>query len=288
MTQVVIFPGQGSQSVGMGESLWKRYTQYVDIANEILGFDLADLCLNGPEELLNNTQNTQAAIYVVNALNYLDWRVNHSEPDIVLGHSIGQYNAMLAAGMFSYEEGLELVKYRGELMGRYQAGAMAAVLRISAGELKLKLRKLDVGDQIDIANYNSEYQTVIAGPSEAVDAVIQALQQDDVYAVRLKTSGAFHSRYMAEAMEEFQAKLLNYVFKSPVIRLFCNVTAADINLPRQALAKHLISPVRWMQTVYNILDIDEDADFVECGSGRTLTNILRYNRKEHTLFLRTV
>jgi trans-AT polyketide synthase/acyltransferase/oxidoreductase domain-containing protein len=221
-------------------------------------------------------------------LNYLDWRENNGPPDIVLGHSIGQYSAMFAAEMISYSEGLELVKYRGEFMGRYQDGAMAAVMRIPAWELKVKLRNIDVGEQIDIANYNSEYQTVIAGPSEAVDEVIREFEQDDIYAVRLKTSGAFHSRYMAEARSEFQAKLMNYVFRSPVTRLFCNVTAADIKSPQQTLANHLVSPVNWMQAIYNILDIDEEADFVECGSGRTLTNILRYNRKEHTPFLRTV
>jgi malonyl CoA-acyl carrier protein transacylase len=281
MMHVVVFPGQGSQSVGMGDGLWKRYSKYADISNEILGFKLSDLCLNGPEEVLNNTQNAQVAIYVVNAMTYFDWQENHGEPDIVLGHSVGQYNAMQASGMLSFEEGLELVKCRGELMGRYQTGAMAAVLLISAGELKSRLLRIDVGEQIDIANYNSEYQTVIAGPSEAIDKVIQELQKDNVYAVRLKTSGAFHSRYMVNAMEEFQLKLLNYAFNSPVIRLLCNVTAEDINSPKHALAKHLISPVRWMETIYNILDIDKDADFVECGSGRTLTNILRYNKKEY-------
>jgi malonyl CoA-acyl carrier protein transacylase len=288
MTQVVVFPGQGSQSAGMGKGLWNKYPKYVDIANEILGYDLPDLCLNGSEVQLNKTQNAQAAIYVVNVLNYLDWRENNGPPDIVLGHSIGQYSAMFAAEMISYSEGLELVKYRGEFMGRYQDGAMAAVMRIPAWELKVKLRNIDVGEQIDIANYNSEYQTVIAGPSEAVDEVIREFEQDDIYAVRLKTSGAFHSRYMAEARSEFQAKLMNYVFRSPVTRLFCNVTAADIKSPQQTLANHLVSPVNWMQAIYNILDIDEEADFVECGSGRTLTNILRYNRKEHTPFLRTV
>ncbi len=281
MTNVVMFPGQGSQAIGMGSELFSRYPEYVNLASECFEFDLLDLCRSGPEKLLTRTDNAQAAIYVTNALSYMSWLADNQQPDIVLGHSIGQYNAMLAAGIISYQQGLELVKHRGKLMAQATDGAMAAVMRISKEQIITHLKKTDSGKLIDIANDNSEQQVVISGPEHAIDDVTEVLQQVGGFVIKLKTSGAFHSRYLEEAKCAFMEVLQQQEFAQAEIKLVCNVAASDIQDPCFALAEHLTSPVKWRQSIYHILDIDVNAHFVECGQGNTLMSMLRYNKKEY-------
>ncbi len=281
MTKAVIFPGQGSQEVGMGSLLFDKYEKYVAEANKIIGRDIRKICLDGPEEDLNDTSNAQVAIYLCNALSYMEWRKNNSNPDFVLGHSIGQYNAMLAAEMISFEEGLRLVKLRGVLMAQQSGGAMAAIMKISGVELLSALEAHKFGCQVEIANYNSEYQTVISLEENIFDEVIEYLKSKDAFAVRLRTSGAFHSRHMQSVKKDFEKALKKINFSNPSINLICNLTADYMSDPQRSLAEHLVSPVRWYQSIYKILDYNPNTQFYECGWGKTLSGMLRFNKREY-------
>ncbi len=280
MSTVIMFPGQGSQSIGMGNDLWELFPEMVEKANQILGYDIVELCLNGESEKLDRTDYAQAAIYVVNAMVYRRWHAVYEQPSLVLGHSIGQYNAMLAAEMFTFSDGLKMVKKRGELMVQQEGGAMAAVMKISANEVKDILAQSDYTDTVDIANYNSEFQTVISGDEKSIEGITGLLQMYDAFVVRLNTSGAFHSRFMAQAKKSFEAYLSGFSFAQPQLPLLCNVTARSIQSPQLALAEHLTNPVLWADSIWRVLEEYPEAEFVECGSGKTLTNILRFNRKE--------
>jgi trans-AT polyketide synthase/acyltransferase/oxidoreductase domain-containing protein len=280
MKQAILFPGQGSQEVGMGRALFDKYSEYVDTLNDIFGKDIRSICLNGPETLLNHTPNAQAAIFLCNTLYYIEWCENNLKPDFVLGHSIGQYNAMFAAGMITYEDAAYLVKHRGNLMAQQKGGAMAAVMKISAKDLMDVLNNHPIGEFIDIANFNSQYQTVIAFSEDKINEVIEYLESLDAFVVRLRTTGAFHSRHMRGVLSDFKKTVDSVDFSSPKINLICNLSADYITKPEVTLIDHLVQPVKWYQSIYKVLSIDKTTQFYESGWGKTLTNLLRYNRKE--------
>lgn len=281
MTTAIIFPGQGSQTLGMGKGLFEKYRSLTEKTSRILEFDIEELCLQGPSDNLNSTDNTQCAIFFVNALHYIDWKASHSIlPSYLLGHSIGEYNAMLAAEMITFEDALKLVKLRGELMAKQRGGAMAAIMKIPATRLLELLELIPGGELVDIANFNSEYQTVISTSEMNLEKITHHLQEADALVVRLNTSGAFHSRYMENAKQDFQTALSKIDFRPAKIPVISNVSAEFLTEPSDLQASHLTSPVKWYQSIYQILEQDEDTEFVECGWGSTLRNILRYNKKE--------
>ena len=159
-----LFPGQGSQKKGMGLSLFEHYPELVKEADAILGYSIEDLCLNDPDDLLKQTQYTQPALYVVNALSYLERiKEDGKEPDYVAGHSLGEYDALFAAGVFDFATGLKLAKRRGELMAEARNGGMAAVIGMKENEIRKVIEENEL-QQIDIANLNSPNQIVISGP----------------------------------------------------------------------------------------------------------------------------
>ncbi|BCB74877.1 hypothetical protein GCM10022251_54080 [Phytohabitans flavus] len=275
MTVVYVFPGQGSHRVGMGEGLFERYPHLVRQADSVLGYSIAELCLRGSAERLTDTRYTQPAIYVVNALSYLE-RVRDTAviPDIVAGHSVGEYAALFAGGAFDFVTGLELVDERARCMASAGPGAMGAVIGLPAQELRDRLA--DLSEAVDIANLNSETQTVISGPPDEIDRVIAALRRaDGVTAIRLKVSGAFHSRYMAGAAERFGPHLDRYrygLLRLPVVanataRPYADGTVADL------LRRQVTAPVRWAETVRYLLD-QPDPRIEEIGSGDVLTRLL--------------
>ena len=196
---VYVFPGQGSQKVGMGEGLFETQPELVARADDILGYSIQRLCLEDPDSNLNSTDYTQPALFTVNALTYLN-KVKQSghEPDFVAGHSLGEYNALFAAQVFDFDTGLKLVKKRGEIMSKAHGGGMAAVVRISPEKTEEVLRNAGI-DSIDIANYNAPMQTVISGRKDDIDNVSKYFDEAGAVYVPLKVSGAFHSRYMKDA-----------------------------------------------------------------------------------------
>lgn len=265
----LVFPGQGAQAKGMGRELFAAFPDLTRRAGEILGYPVERLCLEDPDRQLDLTQYTQPALYVVNALDHMQ-RVQRHDPavnaDFLLGHSLGEYNALLAAGVFDFETGLRLVKRRGELMGAAAGGAMAAVLRVDAARIREVLSAAGL-EEIDLANYNTPRQTVISGPAAAIARAVEALSAQDIMTVPLKVSAAFHSRYMREAQQSFARFLAGFSFKAPGRPVIANSNARPYEPDRiaQTLSEQIASPVLWSDSVRYVLDQGE-VEFTEIGS----------------------
>jgi len=270
------FPGQGSQTRGMGTDLFARFPRLVAEASDLLGYDIRDLCLNDPHRELGQTRFTQPALYVVNALSYLARREDDpTPPDVLLGHSLGEYNALFAAGTYDFAEGLRLVARRGELMSQAPAGGMAAVLGLAASDVSRALA--DGGfDDIDVANLNSPTQTVISGPSAQIEAVQGSLERLGANYIVLNVSAAFHSRAMAFMVPAFRALLADAGLRPPAIPVIANVTAQPYapDTVAETLIAQICAPVRWTESVRWILG-HPGAEVHEVGPGKVLTSLVK-------------
>jgi trans-AT polyketide synthase/acyltransferase/oxidoreductase domain-containing protein len=277
-----VFPGQGSQEKGMGASLFDEFTDLIVQADDILGYSIKKLCLEGPQKQLNQTQYTQPALYVVNALSYFK-KVEQTgkQPDFVAGHSLGEYNALLAAGGVNFVTGLKLVQKRGELMSQAQSGAMAAVLNLQADKLKAILTENGLTG-IDIANYNTPSQLVISGNKDEINRIIDIFEPvEEVRCVALNVSAAFHSRYMRDAQQEFEQFLTGFEFADLKIPLISNVTARPYKPTEIAanLAKQITHPVNWVDSIRYLMG-QEEMVFEEVGPGKVLTKLIAKIQKE--------
>src|SRR5690606_1967980 len=200
LMRTFVFPGQGSQSKGMGADLFDQVPEFVAAEAEIdalLGYSIRELCLNDPENQLNLTQFTQPALYVINALHYFKCKAEGQQADYLAGHSLGEYNALLAGGAFDFVTGLKLVQKRGELMGQAKDGGMAAIIGLTADQIRAVLADNADLSGIDVANCNSPTQTVISGPVPELESGQAVFKEAGakLYKV-LPVSAAFHSRYM--------------------------------------------------------------------------------------------
>jgi len=278
-----VFPGQGSQRKGMGEGLFEEFSQLTKVADEVLGYSIKELCLDNPDQKLNQTQYTQTALYVVNALSYLS-KVEDAgtAPDFVAGHSLGEYNALQVAGVFSFENGLKLVKKRGELMSQVKEGAMAAILNCPEPRIREILHDANL-TTIDIANLNAPTQIVISGLKEDINQAQPYFEKADAMFIPLNTSGAFHSRYMKDAEAEFEKYLKKFKFSKPKIRVISNVTARphESNEVARNLVLQLTNCVRWSDSIMYLLDQGE-MEIEELGVGDVLTKLTTYIRKAWT------
>jgi len=281
MSIACLFPGQGSQSKGMGRDLFDRFPDWTSMADDVLGYSIRELCLDDPRAELGLTQFTQPALYVVNALT---WRARVEDdspaPSFVAGHSLGEYNALLAAGAFDFATGLRMVHQRGELMGRVSGGGMAAVVGLTPVKIEAVLAESEEGQRLDVANFNSFDQTVIAGLTSDIAAVKPMFEAAGVRAyIPLKVSAPFHSRYMHEPMEQFAGFLETFGFGTPAIPVVANVTGRPYDGDvRATLAKQIGHSVRWLDTVLFLLD-NGVTEFQECGPGTVLTKIVAQIRK---------
>lgn len=274
-----MFPGQGSQSTGMGEGLFDSYSELVERADAILGYSIRELCLEDPRDELGKTQFTQPALYVVNAMSYLRKVEEEGEPDFLAGHSLGEFNALAAAGCFDFETGLRLVQKRGELMSRIEGGGMAAIVNATREQIE-EVIKANGLSNVHVANFNAPLQTVISGLYDEV-AKAQPFfhQQGNMRFYPLATSGAFHSPYMGEAMERFREALREVAFAAPRIPVIANVTARPYALDTMldTLASQIASTVRWAESIQYLMALahqrGEEAQFVECGFGDVLTRL---------------
>ncbi len=276
MTKIYVFPGQGSQSVGMGEELFDKYPEFVKQADEVLGCSIKSLCMKDPDNKLNQTDYTQPALYIVNALTFLSKREQTSlRPDFVAGHSLGEYNALFAAGIFDFETGLKIVQKRGQIMVKATGGGMAAIIGMQPEKIKQVLE--DAGfDSIDIANYNSPKQTVISGRKEDIDAVKSVFKDASVKLfVPLKVSGAFHSRYMQDAQNEFAAFLNQFKVNPLEIPVISNYTAMPYKNDETLnnMIQQISNPVRWLESI-QYLKQQPEPEFEEMGPGNVLTKLI--------------
>ncbi|MFD4537792.1 ACP S-malonyltransferase [Kitasatospora sp. NPDC058397] len=271
----VIFAGQGSQEKGMGAEVFERYPGLVQYASDVLGYDLVSLCTEDPDGLLGRTEYTQPALFVVNALRTFE-RVHRGDraADVYLGHSLGEYNALLAAGVFTFETGLRLVAKRGELMAAASGGGMTAVMNTPPERL-LEILAEDGADGVDIAGLNTGSQVVIAGTPPVLDAAHACLEKREIRFVRLKVSAPFHSRYMEPARVRFAEFLTEFEFADPDTPVISNVTGRPYE-PGQVthmLTEQLVAPVRWTDSVRGLLDGDAEPEFTEIG-GLALTHMV--------------
>ncbi len=280
MTLALVFPGQGSQKVGMGDTLFQKYRNVTDSANKILGYSIEDLCLRDSHAQLTVTEYTQPALYTVNALMYFDFREkNKEEPVIFAGHSLGEYNALLAAEAFDFETGLRLVKMRGELMNKASEGGMAAILGMNKERIIEVLQQNHAGS-IDIANFNSPDQIIISGPKQDIEnAQIHFENAGAKRYLKLNVGAAFHSRYMKNAQESFSNFLTDFQFKPIKVTVLSNYTAKPYGEDiRENLVQQISNSVHWEQSIRYALQKYPECKFEEIGPGKVLTGLVKQIR----------
>jgi [acyl-carrier-protein] S-malonyltransferase len=283
-----VFPGQGSQAVGMGQDLAQTYAVARDTfaeADDVLGFPLSTLCFEGPEEALNDTLNTQPALF---AASMAVWRALHSTgwsapAAFAAGHSMGEYTALAAAGVLTFADGLRLVRERGRLMkeaGERSPGGMAAVLQVEAGALDDICRRAsqETGKVVQVANYNSPGQIVISGDNQALEVAMQLAQAAGARRVRrLAVSIAAHSPLMAVIADEFRRAVETTPIRRPQTPVVANVTArplASVDDIRDELVAQLTSSVRWIESV-EYMAAHGVTRFIEIGPKDVLTGLVR-------------
>ena len=280
---VYVFPGQGSQKKGMGQGLFDEVPQYTSVeaqVDQLLSYSMRQLCLEDPHNQLKDTRYTQPSLYIANALHGYKELASGERPNFLAGHSLGEYNALLAAGCFDLLTGLRLVQKRGELMGQATGGGMAAVIGLDAERVAAVVKEQKL-DSLDVANFNSPSQTVISGPAADIAPATAAFQQAGArMVIPLQVSAAFHSRYMAAAAQEYATFLAQFTFKAPQIPVISNVTAqpypqqdADAAI-KSLLVQQITSSVRWTQSV-QYLRAQGATSFKELGPGNVLTKLIQ-------------
>lgn len=276
-----VFPGQGSQKVGMGRAICERCEAALDLferANAVLGYDLAQLCREGPEDRLTDTRHAQPALLTVGVTAYLEARDKGLQAHMAAGHSLGEYTALVAAGALDFEEALRLVQRRAELMAAAPPGTMAALIGLADDKVDDVLQGAGSAGVVVAANYNSPGQVVISGEPAAVEAAMQAAKAGGAkMAVKLPVSGAFHSPLLREAGAQMAQLIDAAPFRDAVIPVYQNATAqpataaADL---KAALRLQMTSPVRWTETVRAMV-ASGATQFYELGPGSVLSGLIK-------------
>ena len=287
-----LFPGQGSQTVGMGKDLYENSNaakEVFEIANSTLGKSVSTLCFEGPEENLKQTINTQPCIVTMSiaAMEALREKCNIT-PDFVAGHSLGEYCAMFSAGVMSLENTLKAIQKRADLMSAAATGgAMAAILNASEEVLKAGLEEGSKVGYVDVANYNSPAQVVITGAEEAVKATSEYLLANGVRrVVPLAVSGAFHSKFMESAGKEFESFVADLQLNDASIPVITNVDATETTDSadfRVKMPKQIYSSVYWTQTIEKMVAEGVDT-FIEIGPGKVLAGLNKKIVPEATVY----
>ena len=286
-----LFPGQGAQSVGMGKDLYENFAaakSVYETADSTLGKSVSTICFEGPEEDLKQTINTQPSIVTTSiaALEALKSELNIT-PDFVAGHSLGEYCAMYTAGVMSLETTLKAIQKRADLMGATKGGSMAAVLNATDEQLKAGLEEGSKVGYVDVANYNSPVQVVITGDSDAVKATSDYLLANGVRrVVPLAVSGAFHSKYMENAGNEFASFVSELELNDAKMPVITNVDAAETLKAddfKSKMPKQISSSVHWTQTIQKMVEEGVDT-FVEIGPGKVLAGLNKKIAPEATVY----
>lgn len=285
MAFALVFPGQGSQSIGMLAALAAAEPIVLETfaeASEVLGYDLWKLCQEGPEELLGTTERTQPAMLTAGVATWRVWRKHGGGlPSAMAGHSLGEYSALVASGALEFSSAVALVQFRGQAMQAAVPagqGAMAAILGVDDAEVEAACREAAQGEVVQAANFNSPGQIVIAGTAAAVDRAIElAKARGAKRAIKLPVSVPSHSALMAPAAEKLAQRLQATPIGQPEVRDIYTVDVrkhGDASSIREALVQQLVKPVRWTATIQAIVAGGAQV-IVECGPGRVLTGLNR-------------
>ena len=278
-----LFPGQGSQSVGMGLDFYQEYDfvrEIFDTAEEVTGLKISELCFKGPMGDLTKTINLQPSITAVNLACLAAIEKQGIKPDISAGHSLGEYSALHASGVIPIEDTFRLVFKRGELMHRESTkhkGAMHALIGLPIETVQKLIDNIQTKGVVSVANHNAEHQIVITGSPGSVKELASIAASHKARAIPLKVSGAWHSELMKGAVKEFEEFLGTVSFNNPECSIAHNVTG-DFNNGldeiKAIMAKQLYNPVRWHDSMCRIVEKKVDI-FVEIGSGKVLSGLLK-------------
>ena len=275
-----VFPGQGAQFSGMGKDLYESSESaklLFEQANQILGFEITKTMFDGTDEELKQTNITQPAVFLHSVI--LAKSIPDFNPDMVAGHSLGEFSSLVSNGALSFEDGLQLVAQRAKAMQKAcekTSGKMAAILGLADDQVELICEEID--EIVIPANYNCPGQLVISGSSKGIElACAKALESGAKRALPLPVSGAFHSPLMESAREELASAIENTIFEKPVCPVYQNVDSLPHTDPQEIkenLVKQLTGAVRWTQSVQNMTS-DGATQFVECGPGKVLQGLVK-------------
>jgi len=283
-----VFPGQGAQFSGMGKDLFDQYDWAKDLfaqANEIMGFNISETMFSGSDEDLRRTDITQPAVFIHSVAVAMSPGESF-QPDMVAGHSLGEFSALTAAGVLSFQDGLRLVRARANAMQKCcekVPGTMAAIINLADDKIEEICNSLnEKGLVIVPANFNSPGQVVISGSKEAIEAACPLMIEAGAKrALPLTVGGAFHSPLMTPAKEELEEAINNTAFNTPRCPIYQNVDALPYTDPetiKKNLVAQLNSPVRWTKSVINMIN-DGAEEFTECGPGTVLTGLISRIKK---------
>lgn len=276
-----LFSGQGSQKVGMGESLCSaslNAKRVFECASDILGFDLLKICCESSCEKLSQTIYSQPAIMAVSLAAAECLKENQVAPNAVAGHSLGEYAAMVLANVLTLEDGFRVIKARAGAMqecAESQSGAMCAIIGISSDIIEKTA--LEIDGYVKCVNYNSPLQTVVAGQTDSVKELAKKLEKIARRCIFLKVNCAFHSKFMQPAAEQFEAEIENISFSNPKVSFFSNLTGEEVKTGaeiKKMAAKHLTSPVRFVTELNSMKNQDLDT-YIELGPGRVLSGLVK-------------
>jgi [acyl-carrier-protein] S-malonyltransferase len=292
----LIFPGQGSQSVGMAKEFYEKYSLVKDIfsrADEVLGFSLSKIILNGPISKINLTENTQPAIFVVSysifSVMEKEFNIDLRQANYFAGHSLGEYSALTCANALQFKEAVRLLYARGKFMQEAVPsgkGAMLAVLGLKVDEILEQINSISISGTCEIANDNSPGQIVISGDKDSIKILQDNFKKKSIRGIILPVSAPFHCSLMEGAEKKMSQKITESLFKDPKPSIISNVTAKaenKVNKIKELLIKQITSRVKWRESVEYMINCGVN-EFIEIGPGKVLTGLVKRINKDVKVF----